>query len=68
MTEPRLDRRSTDARLGLLERDMAELLPLVRSQQAVINEMNGVMKALRIASLLVGIAVSLFTLVQVVQG
>ena len=67
MNEPRrLDRRSTDERLILLEQDMAEVLTTVRAQQTLIHEMTGVMKALRIASLLVGVAIGLWTLTQVV--
>jgi hypothetical protein len=68
MTEPRLDRRSTDARLGLLERDMAELLPLVRKQQDTIQQMHGVVGALRIAALLASIIGLILVVVQALGG
>ena len=64
-----VERRSSDVRLAIIERevqDIARLRQDVDALRSLVSEMTGVVSALRIASLLVGLVIAIYTLSQIV--
>jgi hypothetical protein len=67
MTDDEQAKLPVGVRLSLVERDMMRILVAVRSLEDRVTELNGVAKGLRLASLLIGIVLGIFTLVQILR-